>query len=83
MKSQRGNQMLVPLLIVAILLVLGVYFIGRSQKGYAPTSRQQESSREIQSSSGLNQASSDLDAVDVDSTIDTGLSQNDSDASSF
>ena len=83
MKEQGSSKILMIVVLVAAVL-LGLYWFSKNQPSYAPqntTTPKVESG--MQASVDLNSISSDLDNTNVDGPIDTGLSQNDADASSF
>jgi predicted negative regulator of RcsB-dependent stress response len=84
MKNQKGNTMLIVLVIAAIVLVGGYLFYkgGTMPSGNQPSSQVQQQSNAIQNDSELMSASSDLDSTNVDS-MDNQLNQNTTDASSF
>jgi len=81
MKNQKGNTMLIILVIAAIVLVGGYLFY---KGGIMPSGNQpsQQQSNAIQNDNELMSASSDLDNTNVDS-MDNQLNQNTTDASSF
>ena len=84
MKNQKGNTMLIVLVITAIVLVGGYLFYkgGAMSLNNQPSSQVQQQSNAIQNDSGLMSASGDLDNTNVDS-MDSQLNQNTTEASSF
>ena len=72
MRSQRGTGLVVVAFAVALILIIAAFFLS-AKKTNAPT----------QTTSGLNQASSELNTTDVDSSLDPGITQLDTDSSSF
>ena len=80
MKKQKGNTLLIVLILAAAVLIGGYVLY---QRGAMPSANQPEQqSNAIQNDSGLQSASNDLDSTNVDS-MDTELNQTTQDASNF
>lgn len=88
MTNQRGNLQLVIILVVLVVgLILGVYLVQQKtnllpKAAPATPITQLDQTTSIKNDSDLMQASSDLDNENLNS-IDSGLNENNSDATSF
>lgn len=80
--NQTGNTKIVLVILAVLVVILGLYWWNGKKAAPTPSATPQVESG-IQSPNDLMSASDDLDKTDVDSTIDSELSQNDTDASSF
>lgn len=84
MRRQESGQLLL-LLAVILAALLGIFFYLQrgSRLGNPQTQNNSYQAPRVENSSDLDNASSQLDKTDIDSSIDQGLKQNDQDSSSF
>ena len=88
MKRQKGFSTTLIIVIIAALVVLGLFLMSGKgtnlyNKGTQPTTQTQQSTTPaIQNNSALNAAASYLDNTDIDN-IDTELNQTDAEAATF
>ena len=82
MNKQKGNSLLIVIVVVALAVVAVVWFLKNNYKGLAERTPQETSAPAITNKAELNTASSDLDGTDVNS-MDKELDQLNTDSLSF
>ena len=80
MKAQKGTGLVIVAFVVALVLVIAALFLS-AKKTMAPVVPSVPTS--TQATSDLNQASSDLNTTDVDTSMDADLNRINTDSSSF
>ncbi len=82
-RNQKGSSnIFIAIAVIVVLAVAGFYLL-RGKTATSPTATGTVTNQAIQSDSGLQQASQDLDNTNVDGAVDAGLNQNTTDAQTF
>lgn len=85
---QMGTARILIIILVVLAVVAGIYWWNNQQSltsQVTPVSNvaPNAANTDIQTANDLNAASNDLDNTNIDGSVDAGLNQNDTDASSF